>query len=209
MRAWFHRARRASRARRALACLGLWAATLAPGPAAAQAPGAAKPGAARPGAPKPGPAGSKGAGAKGPAAKGPAKGAAAPNGARPGVNEAARRAIAGAPTVDEASKGVESPELRALRAAEQELFSAAAPAPGAPWPSDWSFPAPLDPARPRVRAAGLPPASPPPAARERGPEAEAAAWARSLKLPPGLPVRWEPRLVKYLVFFRDDPRGRQ
>lgn len=151
----------------------------------------------------------RGATTKGPPAKAPPKGAAGKGASRPGPNEAARRSIAGAPPADEAGKGVESAELKALRAAEQELFSAAAPAPGNPWPSDWSFPAPLDPSRPLLRASGLPP-------RERGPSAateasatEGAAWVRSLKLPAALPVRWEPRLVKYLVYFRDDPRGRQ
>jgi peptidoglycan lytic transglycosylase D len=146
-----------------------------------------------------------------PAPKGPqgGKGAAA----RPGPNEAARRSIAGAPPADEAGKGVESAELKALRTAEQELFSAAAPASGGPWPSELNFPVPIDPSRPRVRAAGLPPAtSAASAAREANAEAapatEGAAWVRSLKLP-ALPVRWDPRVVKYLIFFRDDPRGRQ
>ncbi|HEU4403729.1 MAG TPA: transglycosylase SLT domain-containing protein [Polyangiaceae bacterium] len=191
--------------RRLLPCsllaLGLWAA-----PAGLRAQSAA------PSKPVPAAGARRGPGAapaqKGPAVKAPPKGNPAKGGPRPGPNEAARRAIAGAPPADEAGKGVESPELKALRAAEQELFSAAAPAPGSPWPSDWSFPAPLDPSRPQLRASGLPPAPPRERAAGGAAAAEGAAWVRSLKLP-ALPVRWEPRLIKYLVFFRDDPRGRQ
>ncbi len=33
------------------------------------------------------------------------------------------------------------------------------------------------------------------------------AWLSKLELP-DLPIRWDPRLVKYLEFFKDDPRGR-
>src|SRR5262249_5767586 len=33
------------------------------------------------------------------------------------------------------------------------------------------------------------------------------SWLSKLEMP-DLPVRWEPRLVRYLEFFKDDPRGR-
>jgi membrane-bound lytic murein transglycosylase D len=117
---------------------------------------------------------------------------------------AARRAIAGGPTSDDAAAGVESPELRTLRDAEQELFPQASPAPGTPWPSDLPLVMPLG-SEPRVHASGTPPGalpSPPP-----GDGSVDLAWLTRLELP-DLPVRWDEHVVRYLLFFRDDPRGR-
>src|SRR5579875_14988 len=75
-----------------------------------------------------------------------------------GASEAgARRTIAGGPTSDDAAMGAESPDLRALREAEKELFPPAAPAPGDAWPSDLPMVLP-DENAPRVHASGLPPA---------------------------------------------------
>jgi membrane-bound lytic murein transglycosylase D len=116
----------------------------------------------------------------------------------------ARRAIAGGPTTDETSAGVESPELRTLRDAERELFAPAAPSPGSAWPSDLPLLVPGDDA-PHVHASGLPPAAPttpppPDGAKDLG-------WLTKLEMP-DLPVRWDERVVRYLEFFRDDPRGR-
>jgi membrane-bound lytic murein transglycosylase D len=116
----------------------------------------------------------------------------------------ARRQIVGGPTSDDVSLGVESPELRALRLAEEELFSPAAPSPGNPWPPELSLAPPLDGA-PRVRASGVPPSEPIPLPRGDG--VSNAAWLAKLDLP-DLPVRWDERVVRYLVYFRDDPRGR-
>jgi membrane-bound lytic murein transglycosylase D len=116
----------------------------------------------------------------------------------------ARRSIAGGPTSEETSAGVESPELRALRDAEKELFPQAAPSPGKGWPSDAPLVLPGDVA-PHVSASGLPPAAPtaPPPADD----AKDLAWLAKLEMP-DLPVRWDERVVRYLEFFRDDPRGR-
>jgi membrane-bound lytic murein transglycosylase D len=114
-----------------------------------------------------------------------------------------RRAIAGGPTSDETSLGAESAALRALRDAERELFAPAAPAPGTAWPSELPMLLPGDDA-PHVHASGLPPAAPtaPPA-----PEgAKDLAWLAKLEMP-DLPVRWDERVVRYLEFFRGDPRG--
>ncbi|HEY8087385.1 MAG TPA: LysM peptidoglycan-binding domain-containing protein [Polyangiaceae bacterium] len=116
----------------------------------------------------------------------------------------ARRAIAGGPTTEETATGVESAELQALRDAERELFPRAAPAPGNAWPSDAPLVLPGDEA-PHVSASGLPPAPavvPPPS--EGGKD---LAWLAKLQMP-DLPVRWDDRVVRYLEFFRDDPRGR-
>jgi membrane-bound lytic murein transglycosylase D len=116
----------------------------------------------------------------------------------------ARRQIVGGPTSDDVSLGVESPELRALRLAEEELFPPAAPAPGSAWPSDLPLVLPPDGA-PRVRASGVPPSesTPPP---PPGDGVSNVAWLAKLELP-DLPVRWDERVVRYLEYFRDDPRG--
>ena len=114
-----------------------------------------------------------------------------------------RRAIAGGPTTEETAQGAESAELRALRDAERELFPQASPAPGNAWPSELPLRMPGDDA-PHVHASGLPPAAPtaPPA-----PEGTRdLSWLTKLEMP-DLPVRWDERVVRYLEFFRDDPRG--
>lgn len=114
--------------------------------------------------------------------------------------------VAGGPTVDDASVGADTPELRALWAAERELFPPASPALGAKWPDELPFPLAATDDRPRVHASGLPPAPP----RSAPPETDGPrnlAWLSKLELP-DLPVRWDPRVVRYLEFFKDDPRGR-
>lgn len=113
-----------------------------------------------------------------------------------------RRQIAGGPTQDDAQSGAESPELAALREAERELFPASSPAPD-PFASDPG--AALDPSRPRVQATGLPRMT---ARTPSGSEgARDLSWMSGLVLP-DFPIRWEPRLVRYLEFFKNDPRGR-
>lgn len=126
-----------------------------------------------------------------------------------------RRTTAGGPTYDDGALGADTPELRALYAAEKELFPPASPAVGTPWPQELPFPIPATEDRPRVHASGLPPAPPP------GPPAKAGvyltppvsdgprdmAWLAKLDMP-DLPVRWDARVVRYLEFFKDDPRGR-
>ncbi len=99
---------------------------------------------------------------------------------------------------DFGSEGDESPELRALRLAELEIFARGNPL------SD------LDDA-PRIRI-GVPS---PAVTSDLGPErdevaegeAEDLSWLRNLELP-DIPVRWDDRVVRYLEFYRDDPRGR-
>jgi membrane-bound lytic murein transglycosylase D len=90
--------------------------------------------------------------------------------------------------------GPESPELRTLTQAERELFGPQN-ATGA-----------MDTKTPRVHATGLPPApaTSAPTVAEGGRD---IAWLSKLDLP-DLPIRWEARLVRYLEFFRDDPRGK-
>ncbi len=115
----------------------------------------------------------------------------------------ARRAIAGGPLVDDTWLGAESPELAALREAERELFAPAAPAPGSAWPADLPLVLPRD-VGPQVHASGVPPSGPtvPPPSDSTSD----VAWLAHLDMP-DLPVRWDERVVRYLRFFREDPRG--
>jgi len=142
-----------------------------------------------------------------------AKPAKAASGAKPGprggsktshaVDLGARRAIAGGSTVDDVSLGVESPELVALREAERELFPAAAPAAGSQWPAEVPLVLPRD-VGPQIHASGVPPSGP-----TVPPQNESAvdmAWLAHLDMP-DVPVRWDERVVRYLRFFREDPRG--
>ncbi len=134
----------------------------------------------------------------------PGKAGSKPSKPTRGVDAAARRAIAGGPTADDASMGAESAELRALREAERELFPPATPAPGSPWPSNLPLMLPGD-RPPQLEASGLPPARPMPPPLEE--HAQDLAWLEHLEMP-DLPVRWDERVVRYLEFFKDDPRGR-
>jgi membrane-bound lytic murein transglycosylase D len=119
----------------------------------------------------------------------------------------ARRQISGGPTSEDVAMGAETPELRALREAERELFPPAMPAAGAPWPDQLPSPLSASEGAPRVHATGLPPAPP----ESQPPIAEGGkdlSWLAHLELP-DIPVRWDARVVRYLEFYKDDPRGRQ
>lgn len=103
-----------------------------------------------------------------------------------------RSAIAGQPVTE-----TDSPELKGLREADDALFfdllTPVAPAPA--------------PERPEVVATGLPSApqvSPPP---ELSPEVGDVKWMAGLKTP-DLPFRWDVRLVRYLDYFKNSPKGR-
>jgi membrane-bound lytic murein transglycosylase D len=137
--------------------------------------------------------------------------------ARPGASGAAdpaerslaeRRAVRGV-AVDDVAE-TESPELREIRRFEEQAFPKpgsreAAPsghADGAPpptsLPGEWGgsgdVPAEVrspQPGRPTDGATTTPPDS---------------EWLRSLKLP-DLPVRWDAQVLRYLDYFKSDPKG--
>jgi membrane-bound lytic murein transglycosylase D len=76
-----------------------------------------------------------------------------------------------------------------------------------PWPTELPSPLSAPEDAPHVHATGLPPSPPastPPAA-EGGHD---LGWLSQLQMP-DLPVRWDARVVRYLEFFKNDPRGRQ
>jgi membrane-bound lytic murein transglycosylase D len=143
--------------------------------------------------------------------KGAAPAHAAPS--KPGANRvrstdnATRRTVAGGPTYDDTAVGADTPELRALAMAERELFPPSQRDISSPWPQELPFPVAAGEDKPRVHASGLPPVptpSVPPSTSDGGKD---LGWLAKLDMP-DLPVRWEPRLVRYLEFFKDDPRGR-
>jgi len=117
-------------------------------------------------------------------------------------DEATRRIISGTSGRSAQRDRAESPELKALRELDQSLFPAAAPRSDALWPSDTVQ---IDGSAPNVVATGLPPQL------EPAPTTEAResdlAWLRQLELP-DIPVRWDPRVVRYLEFYKESPRGR-
>ena len=177
------------------------------------APAPAKPAAA----PSPAPQAAKPASAPSSSAAKPARGASAPIAKNSASSSTAtkstrspdssiRRSVAGGPTLDDTSVGADTPELRALHAAERELFPPASPAIGTPWPQELPFPVATTEDRPRVHASGLSPV-PPASSPSQAEGARDMSWLSKLEMP-DLPIRWDARVIKYLEFFKDDPRGR-
>jgi len=166
----------------------------------------------RPAKPKPAPAKpgpSKPSSAAKPAAKSSAKStakAAPPQARKPGEarapDEGARRVIAGVASSPHTSVE-ESPELRALREIDLALFSTA-PSSGSPWPAE--EPPRLERDAPLLVASGLPPQAPLPPLLAPPPSND-LTWLRKLQLP-DIPVRWDVRVIRYLEFYKTNPRGR-
>ncbi len=118
----------------------------------------------------------------------------------------ARREIAGGTTRDELKQGTDDPELRALREAERVLF----PKPLEGLETGWSWtdlPKPVGKEGERVVASGLPPDTRVQALEPPAPSAAESAWLKTLAMP-NLPVRLDAHVVKYLLFYRDNPRGK-
>ncbi|HXU00754.1 MAG TPA: hypothetical protein VN903_07170, partial [Polyangia bacterium] len=116
-----------------------------------------------------------------------------------------RRAVRGVPVDDVAAP--ETPELRELRRFEEQTF----PPGGAPRPTpgETSLPAPSLPGSwggsgdvpPELRSPAAPAAS---ATATPPPDSD---WLRALKLP-DFPVRWDAPVLRYLDYFKNDPKGR-
>ena len=179
-----------------------------PAPAATRSPAQPPPPAAKPASPPAAAPAKPARGAPAPAVKSASNASSTSSKSAARTPDASvRRAVAGGPTLDDTSAGADTPELRALHAAERELFPPASPALGSPWPQELPFPVGTTEDRPRVHASGLSPAPPAssPAASVEG--ARDMAWLSKLEMP-DLPIRWDARVIKYLEFFKDDPRGR-
>lgn len=140
-------------------------------------------------------------GGKGPAkapAKAPAKGGKAPT--KPQAEKADGSNKEEEKQEDQSS---ESPEFKALQEAERELFPQRAPKVSSPILDASSL---LRMPGPEVIASGAPlaPALQPEAKPEPTSQLD---WIQSLKMP-DLQARMDERVLKYLQFFHDDPRGR-
>jgi membrane-bound lytic murein transglycosylase D len=118
-----------------------------------------------------------------------------------------RRAVRGAP-VDDASAVPESPELREVRRFEEQAFPRSGgltPQEGdgdgadVPLPGHWGGSGDVP---PELRTTATPAQATAPAA-----PAPDSDWLRALKLPE-LPVRWDPLVLRYLDYFKNDPKGR-
>jgi membrane-bound lytic murein transglycosylase D len=117
----------------------------------------------------------------------------------PSPSERARRGIALGPTREQLASEA-SPELSELRAADKVLFPE--PLPGLT--AGWSFSVSAGGSAP-VGALGLPPH--PRTSRDSDVLPEDSEWLRSLTMP-DLPVVLDRRVVTYLKFYKDSPRGR-
>lgn len=125
-----------------------------------------------------------------------------PDGVEPAPDRrGVRRAVAGGAPQNQRTAGKDDPELQALREADRILF----PRPLAGVTPGWSWTPPAA-SGPVVWADGLPPAHEAPQPDLRGLDATDAEWLRGLTLP-DLPVRFDERVVRYLKFYRDNPRG--
>jgi membrane-bound lytic murein transglycosylase D len=102
----------------------------------------------------------------------------------------------------------ESPELRELRRFEEQAFPRSLRTDPALDPDDGPFDLPPG-LEGHWRGSGDIPAplrSPPSSRPVAPPPTPSAEWIRSLALP-DLPVRWEPQVVRFLEFFKNDERG--
>lgn len=116
------------------------------------------------------------------------------------ADEAARRAVAEGPSREAQQAGAPDPELISLRDAESALFPTYVRGIQPGW--SWDLPE----RREEGGVLGLPLLSAVSVQGTELPEAD-SEWIRSLTLP-DLPVRLDRRVVTYLKFYRDSPRGR-
>lgn len=115
-------------------------------------------------------------------------------------DEAVRRIIAG--TSGRTVK--ESAELRSMRELDLALFPSFAPSAGPAWVAEGT--PLLDRGEPRLFASGMPPEARREPARP-APTTGDLSWLRQLAMP-DIPVRWDARVVRYLEYYKNNPRGR-
>jgi membrane-bound lytic murein transglycosylase D len=110
------------------------------------------------------------------------------------------------PTADDLKAEKPDAELKALREAEKVLF--ARPVPGLTSGFSWDLPRAVAGGGPTVSSSGVPPTHGPGGnLGEAEPAQEDAEWLKTLA-PPNVPIRLDARVVKYLKFYRDNPKGR-
>jgi membrane-bound lytic murein transglycosylase D len=95
------------------------------------------------------------------------------------------------------AQGLESPELRVLRMAEEELFGTGPAERPSEYDPDCVYGAPD----------ALSSDAPPPRVERAEGGVVDLGFLKDLKLP-SLPVRWDSRVIDYLLFFKNDRRGR-
>lgn len=92
-----------------------------------------------------------------------------------------------------------------MRDLDLALFPSSAPASGAPWQADGSVL--VDASEPRVTTSGMPPSAVSREATMAPKPRGDLTWLRTLTMP-DIPVRWDERVVRYLEYYKDNPRGR-
>lgn len=112
-----------------------------------------------------------------------------------------RRAVAGRRVDASDADPRESAELIRIRELDQLLFPPNKGGAQSPWPNELSR---SD--GPRIDASGLP-GQPVPAPAPEPANPTDLAWIASLEKP-DFPVRLDPAVVRYLTYYRDNPRGR-
>ena len=97
----------------------------------------------------------------------------------------------------------ESAELKAIRELDQELFPPVSAPAAAPWDTSLQLP----PRGAQVDSSGLP-ATSDAAANAKADAEEDLSWLATLNKP-DFPVRFEPAVVRYLRFYKNEERGRR
>jgi membrane-bound lytic murein transglycosylase D len=124
-------------------------------------------------------------------------------GSKPGKpDDGARKMLTGRHPKHSTAAPAESPELKAMRELDHELFP---PVP-APYTAPWATSLELPTSAPQVSASGLPASGQPSAQAKAAPQAD-LSWIAKLKKP-DFPVRFEPSVVRYLTYYKTTTRGR-
>ncbi len=118
-------------------------------------------------------------------------------------DEQARQTVTGRYPEHSTAAPHESSELRSMRDLDAMLF----PPVKAPSSAPWALSLKLPEEGPKVDASGLPSPAPAEAAPSEA-EGKDLGWLTALEKP-DIPVRFEPSVVRYLTYYKDNPRGRK